>query len=630
MTPGEDATPRFATVVARARSAGGLVLFAYVLTHLTNHALGLISLDAMEAGRAWFVALWRNPVGTSLLYGGLAVHFLAVATILQQRRSWRLPAWQWTQILLGVSLPFLLVEHVIGTRYMHQVHGFDDRYAYVVHVLWNLAPEKGVQQTVALLAVWVHGCVGLHFWWRLRATYRRLLPILFAGAILLPALALLGFAQAGREVAALLPDDAAASQSPYGSDASDATGSLYGGGAASSDVYGGAYGGGAGAAYGGGDAYGGDGAYGASGAGASGIAMPGPAAGAGAARLREQAFALLTALLIVLVLLRLLRGVADRRRPQARVAYGHVGRGVAAAHGTTLLEVSRRHAVPHASVCGGRGRCSTCRVRVSAGAEFLSDPREDEHRVLARIGAPGNVRLACQARVRGDVEVTPLLPAASGPDAAGARPGYAQGREQEIAVLFADLRGFTRLSENKLPYDLVFILNRYFAAMGAAVEAAGGRLDKFIGDGVMALFGIDRGVEDGCVRALAAAVEMGRRLEDLNRALAHDLDAPLKIGIGIHAGPAIVGQMGYGAAASITAIGDTVNVASRLEAASKEFAAELVLSADLAVRAGIDTGGLTGHEVALRGRREPLAVFAVARAKTVAGLLPPRTTAPVR
>jgi len=626
MAAGEAATPRFATVVARARSAGGLILFTYVLTHLTNHALGLVSLDAMEAGRVWFVALWRNPVGITLLYGALAVHFLAVAVILQQRRSWRLPAWQWTQVLLGISLPFLLVEHVIGTRYMHQVHGFDDRYAYVVHVLWNLAPEKGVQQTVALLAVWVHGCVGLHFWWRLRATYRRLLPILFAGAILLPALALLGFAQAGREVAALLPDDATASHSPYGSDASDATGSLYGGGTASSDVYGGAYGGGSGAAYGGGGAYGGDGAYG---AGASGIAMPGPAAGAGAARLREQAFALLTALLIVLVLLRLLRGVAERRRPQARVAYGHVGRGVATAQGTTLLEVSRRHAVPHASVCGGRGRCSTCRVRVSAGAESLSDPMEDEHRVLARIGAPDNVRLACQARVQGDVEVTPLLPAASGPSAAGGRPGYVQGREQEIAVLFADLRGFTRLSENKLPYDVVFILNRYFAAMGAAVEAADGRLDKFIGDGVMALFGIDRGVEDGCVRALAAAVEMGRRLEDLNRELAHDLDAPLRIGIGIHAGPAIVGQMGYGEAAAITAIGDTVNVASRLEAASKEFAAELVLSADLAARAGIDTGGLTGHEVALRGRREPLAVFAVARAKTVADLLPPGATRPV-
>ena len=87
-------------------------------------------------------------------------------------------------------------------------------------------------------------------------------------------------------------------------------------------------------------------------------------------------------------------------------------------------------------------------------------------------------------------------------------------------ILFGDLRSFTQLSEKKLPYDLVFLLNRYFAEIGHAVEAAGGRIDKFIGDGVMALFGLDSGVEAGCREALAAAKDMAERMENLNRALA--------------------------------------------------------------------------------------------------------------
>src|SRR6185295_4741556 len=118
-----------------------------------------------------------------------------------------------------------------------------------------------------------------------------------------------------------------------------------------------------------------------------------------------------------------------------------------------------------------------------------------------------------------------------------------------------DLRAFTQLTEKKLPYDVVFLLNRYFAEMGHAVETAGGRIDKFIGDGVMALFGLDSGVEAGCREALAAARGMSERMQSLNHALSHDVPEPLRIGIGIHTGPAIVGEMGYGTAVSVTAVG---------------------------------------------------------------------------
>jgi adenylate cyclase len=225
------------------------------------------------------------------------------------------------------------------------------------------------------------------------------------------------------------------------------------------------------------------------------------------------------------------------------------------------------------------------------------------------------VRLACQLRPHGDLRVTPLLPATAQARHGFRRPAYLQGAEREIAILFGDLRSFTQLSETKLPYDLVFLLNRYFAEMGHAVEAAGGRIDKFIGDGVMALFGLDSGVEAGCREALVAARGMAERMESLNRALAHDIPEPLRIGIGIHTGPAIVGEMGHGTAVSITAVGDAVNTASRIESLTKTYGCELVVSEAVIARAGIDAGAAPRHEIEIRGRVERLVVRTFASAR---------------
>ena len=179
------------------------------------------------------------------------------------------------------------------------------------------------------------------------------------------------------------------------------------------------------------------------------------------------------------------------------------------------------------------------------------------------------------------------------------------------------------MSEGKLPYDVVFVLNQYFKAMGEAVDGAGGKLDKFIGDGVMALFGIDEGPDEGCRRAMDAARRMAAALAQLNDALRMDLDQTLRIGIGIHCGPAIVGEMGHGSAMHLTAVGDAVNTASRLESATKDFAAELVISAEVAERAG--TAALADmawqrQTVALRGKSDSIDVL-------VAGqILPARAT----
>src|SRR5262249_41716637 len=156
------------------------------------------------------------------------------------------------------------------------------------------------------------------------------------------------------------------------------------------------------------------------------------------------------------------------------------------------------------------------------------------------------------------------------------------GHEQELTVLFADLRGSTRMAEHKLPYDVVFFLNRYFETVGTAITSAGGVTNQFTGDGVMALFGIETGPAVGSRPALAAARAMVAGMAALSEELAGDLPAPMRIGIGIHTGPAVVGRMGWGESFYLTAVGDTVHVAARLEQATKDYRAELVVSDQVA------------------------------------------------
>src|SRR5262249_36462347 len=275
----------------------------------------------------------------------------------------------------------------------------------------------------------------------------------------------------------------------------------------------------------------------------------------------------------------------------------------------------------HASVCGGRGRCSTCRIRVVADAD-LPPPSPQEARVLQRVGAPPNVRLACQLRPSRDLAVTPLIAVAAGASGLHAPSAAHHGLEREIAVLFADLRGFTRLAEHKLPYDVVFFLNRYFETVGGAIADAGGIANQYTGDGVMALFGVEVGAETACRQALRAAAGVVARLHDFSRSLGAELESPLRIGVGIHTGPAVVGEMGYADTRYLTAVGDTVHVASRLEALTKEYQCELVVSEQVLSRAGVAGAAYPRHALTVRNRQAPLRIVVIAEARDLAGEIP--------
>jgi adenylate cyclase len=317
---------------------------------------------------------------------------------------------------------------------------------------------------------------------------------------------------------------------------------------------------------------------------------------------------------LVALFARLVRTFVRRRKGIVRVTYPN-GQVHSIQPGLTLLDASRNNGVPHASVCGGRGRCSTCRVRIVEGAETLPEISAEEQRVLDRIAAPPHVRLACQTRPTTDLSMIPLLsPTANSADG-HAKPSYLSGEEREIVILFADIRDFTGFSEQKLPYDVVFVLNRYFASMGSAVSESGGHLDKFIGDGVMALFGVNSSISEAARQALTAAKLMAQKLDELNASLATELKEPLRIGIGLHMGPAIIGEMGYGKATTLTAVGDSVNTASRLETMTKEFAAQLVVSETVAQNANIDLSEFPSQDIGVRGRSENISARVVMHAR---------------
>jgi adenylate cyclase len=537
-------------IKVRLRLISGLVLFVFLLSHLLNHGLGLVSLAAMEQGRTAFVAVWRSVPGTILLLLAFLVHVILGLEKVIRMPSWRMPRWEFVQIALGLLIPISLLPHATATRIAHELYAIDDTYAAVLLGLWS---PWAVPQIVLVLTAWVHGCLGLHFWLRFRRGYAPLAPWLLGLAVLLPVLALLGFWNGGREVQGLAADpDWLAAQAAAGN-------------------------------------------------------WP-PAE-------QQQVFAMLlltiaggtAALTAALLGARQIVAFWPRVRASVQIAYAH-GPRVHVSPGTTVLEASRLARIPHASVCGGRGRCSTCRVRVDSGLELLPPASIDEQQVLRRVGAPPNVRLACQIRPLSDVVVTPLLPPMLHPSEVHALEPHRHGREMEIAIVFTDLRGFTRLTEQKLAYDVVFLLNLYFRTMGEVIEEHHGHLVQVFGDGIMALFGIGIGPEVGCRQALRAARQMAERLDALNREHPLDLGEPLRMGIGIHSGPVIVGEMGYHHAVILTAVGDAVNTTSRLQEATKQFGCQLVLSQRVAEMARVDLAGFPQHDLDVRGRSRSLTV----------------------
>jgi adenylate cyclase len=274
---------------------------------------------------------------------------------------------------------------------------------------------------------------------------------------------------------------------------------------------------------------------------------------------------------------------------------------VACGSGEAILPAALRADIPFAHACGGNAFCSTCRVVVLSGQSACS-PRTPKERVIAdRLSFGTEFRLACQTKVAGDVTIRRLVLDQHDLELADLRPrrvrsvpsgrrrlgvGWRRarsrtgpqpiGQELAVAVLFADIRGFTAFAEALLPYDVIHVLQRQLRDVTAIVERHAGVVTSYMGDGVMALFGPNH-PEPSSLRGVKAGLEMlaetDRRRHELEALYGRSFD----VNVGLHHGEAIVGTV-WGGAASLTAIGDNVNFASRIEQANKQLGTRFLIS----------------------------------------------------
>lgn len=532
----------------RLRLWSGLTLFVFCLSHFSNHALGIISFRVMDQASQWHYWIWRNPVGETLLTVAAVTHVLLALWRTGKRRTLKMSRWEFAQLALGLYIPWLLIPHITTTMGAAKAFGFSPVYEQMLTILW---PNLALNQSVLLLVVWTHAMIGLHFWLRLYPIYQRLKPLAIAFAVALPVLALWGWIEAARRLA--LSRDVVVSLT------SDQQAWIYG--------------------------------------------------------VVDQFRAIVFGMIAVSLLAILIRYLVGLRARSLSITYPG-GLAIKAPPGATLLEISRMNNVPIASVCGGRARCSTCRVKMLQGGGDLAAPGVAEAAVLKRIGAGENVRLACQIRPEHNIEVQPLVPVkASLAGGEHLKDAYHWGVEQDVVVMFVDLRNFTGITESQLAYDVVYLLNSYLDQASAAIRAEGGYVDKFIGDGIMAIFGMDTSTATGARQALAACRRIEAVMKTLNQEKAPQFRDPIRLGIGLHMGPAILGRIGAagtaGSPAGLTALGDVVNTASRLETENKAHGSFLVVSKDVIDAAAARIDGAETAEIKVRGKEKPLQIFAL-------------------
>lgn len=257
-------------------------------------------------------------------------------------------------------------------------------------------------------------------------------------------------------------------------------------------------------------------------------------------------------------------------------------RPIQAERGQTILNTSLENGIPHIHVCGGNARCSTCRVMVLEGLEYLPPRNEKEQRMADLLMLPPEIRLSCQTTILGDLKVRRLV--LDDEDIAVTDQSIKKetrpepvGSEKRLAIMFADIRNFTQFSETHVPYDVIHLLNRYYYRIGKIIRAYGGHIDNYIGDGIMAIFGADD-PNDAAYCAVKAGLEMLETVTQMRPYVQAIHNWELRIGIGIHYGMVVVGNVGSRERQHETAIGDAVNFAARIEQQNKSIGSELLIS----------------------------------------------------
>jgi adenylate cyclase len=554
--------------IRQVRLACGLVLFAYLVSHFVNHALGNVSMEALATGVYFHTLFWQFLPVAVVFYAAALIHAGLGIWALYERRQFRWKAIEPLQLVLGLSIPALIITHLAGVRLGHALFGHEKLYPQVFYAYWIVWPYKMWLMFIVLIVAWIHGCIGLYFWLRMKALFKRAAPFLLAAAVLIPTLAMLGLYQGGR----IVVEDSGSPEWRAENLSRQKTGTWAEQGVLD--------------------------------------------------RITDYFLFGYFGLIGLALLGRGVRALNERRHGMITLSYGN-GRTVRVPKGLSVLEASLRNNVPHASVCGGRARCSTCRIRVIGDCDSLPLPSKREAFVLNRVGAGADpaIRLACQLRPETDLSFfqifLPQITAATLRTSSPARIG----EERYLVSMFVDMRGSTKLAEKRLPFDTVFIVNRFLGAVSQAVIECGGQPNQFVGDGQLALFGLGSDPQTACRQALKAAAQIAVHVDELNQFLSHDLREPIRFGIGIHGGEVIIGDIGYRDHMVFTALGDAVNVAARLQDMTKSLACEVIVSEEVRKTAGLPADALPAHDVDIRGRAEPMIVRAVASARILTALV---------
>ncbi len=530
------------------------MLFVFVFFHFINIGLGLFHTDYLHGMQDGRKAITRHNVISVLFYAALFTHAGLALTSIAQRRTLRMPFSTALQVGLGLLIPLQLISHIVQTRVAHEVYDVNDEMGYIIILMW---PSIAVwMQSALLLIVWIHGCIGLHMWLRLTRWWSRVAPYLIGVAVFVPFFALTGLLTEGRRIWADFADEFLRDQyiEHYN--------------------------------------------------------WPSPETFQALFSVKDYGLIVFWLALGATGLVYIGRKLW-RRRHSVRVNYAK-GPEVIAEKGLTLLEISQVNGVPHAALCGGKGRCTTCRVIVEDGSDALPPPGDVEARSLAAVGASPQTRLACQIRPTEPTTVFRVFR----PDGGRIRGHASQGQERQLAVLFLDMRSFTARTTGQLPYDIVFLLNRFFDAVVPAITKEGGVVDKYMGDGLLAVF--EKPNAAASARAgLKAAIDISHALDNFNEQLEGEGSPGIRIGMGLHLGDLVVGEIGAAGHASKTIIGDAVNVASRLESETKALKVELLVSEELLKAAGVVVPQDKIRLFQLRGVSEPIPALPVTRASTL-------------
>jgi hypothetical protein len=286
----------------KVRPVSALGLLAFVVCHLTAHSFLLVSFERAGAALDILMYPWRSVIGTAVLASALLAHYSNALWSIYVRRNLRLSRWEWWQLGLGLCIPLLLMFHVIGTRVAEGLLGVTSHYSSVLLVQWQLSPWLGVLQVTAVLTVWIHACIGVHFWLRTKTWYAGWRPLFVGVSLLLPTLALSGYVTAGNQVLRAAENPNYVKLSLDTSNLTDQKWIEIG-------------------------------------------------------RIARVGAAIYMALILLPFAGRGVRAWVYRHRRRPLLTHSN-GQTVPMLPGGTVLETLRENGIPHASVCGGRARCT--------------------------------------------------------------------------------------------------------------------------------------------------------------------------------------------------------------------------------------------------------------------------------